>query len=332
MSTSIGMMDPAYFVGRKEILEWLNGYLGLNLQKVEETCTGAVACQLIDSLFPGKVPMSKVNWEARTDADYIQNYKVLQSAFDRLHIEKHIDVQRLIRGKYMDNLEFMQWFKNFHDTTGAADGYDAADRRSRGKGGAKYGGSGTRRPTGPAATRSSRPAAANSHAPTGTYSSSSTKASTKTNPGTTSGAGTGGVSSSSSSRAPASSIARARAAPARPAEPDPQLLAKVEELTQEREELIASVAAVEKERDFYFDKLRDVELLMQNHEQDSGESELTKNAFKILYATDDDQGQHHAEDEAGGLGREVLDGDVAQILAGESDDLLADENGTAGVR
>ena len=51
----------------------------------------------------------------------------------------------------------------------------------------------------------------------------------------------------------------------------------------------------------------------QNHEQDSGESELTKNAFKILYATDDDQGQHHAEDEAGGLGREVLDGDVAQV-------------------
>lgn len=34
--------------------------------------------------------------------------KVLQSAFDRLHIDKHIDVQRLIRGKYMDNLEFMQ--------------------------------------------------------------------------------------------------------------------------------------------------------------------------------------------------------------------------------
>ena len=36
------------------------------------------------------------------------NMQVLQSAFDRLHIEKHIDVQRLIRGKYMDNLEFMQ--------------------------------------------------------------------------------------------------------------------------------------------------------------------------------------------------------------------------------
>ncbi|CAN0486132.1 unnamed protein product, partial [Ectocarpus sp. 8 AP-2014] len=62
--------------------------------QVEETCSGAVACQLVDSLFPGKVPMSKVNWDARNDSEYINNYKVLQSAFDRLHIDKHIDVQR----------------------------------------------------------------------------------------------------------------------------------------------------------------------------------------------------------------------------------------------
>lgn len=35
-----------------------------------------------------------------------------------------------------------QWFKNFHDTTGASDGYDAIERRSKGRGGQKYGGSG----------------------------------------------------------------------------------------------------------------------------------------------------------------------------------------------
>ncbi len=33
--------------------------------------------------------------------------------------------------------------------------------------------------------------------------------------------------------------------------------------TQERDELLTTMAAVEKERDFYFDKLRDVELLFQ---------------------------------------------------------------------
>lgn len=37
-----------------------------------------------------------------------------------------------------------QWFKNFHDTTGAVDGYDAVERRNKGKGGTKYGSAGAR--------------------------------------------------------------------------------------------------------------------------------------------------------------------------------------------
>jgi hypothetical protein len=36
MAANIGMMDGAYFVGRGEILSWINNTLALNLQKVEE--------------------------------------------------------------------------------------------------------------------------------------------------------------------------------------------------------------------------------------------------------------------------------------------------------
>lgn len=35
-ATNIGMMDGAYFVGRNEILNWVNSTLHLNLSKVEE--------------------------------------------------------------------------------------------------------------------------------------------------------------------------------------------------------------------------------------------------------------------------------------------------------
>lgn len=41
----------------------------------------------------------------------------------------------------------------------------------------------------------------------------------------------------------------------------------------------------------------------QNHEQISGESDLTKDAFKILYATDDEQKENIAD----GEGDDVLD-------------------------
>ena len=61
------MMDGAYFTGRKDILVWINQTLGLGLSKIEQTCTGAIACQLIDAHFPGNVTMNKLNWEAKND-------------------------------------------------------------------------------------------------------------------------------------------------------------------------------------------------------------------------------------------------------------------------
>jgi RP/EB family microtubule-associated protein len=51
--SNIGMMDGAFFVGRKEIVDWINDTLDLNLQKVEQTASGAIACQLLDIMHPG---------------------------------------------------------------------------------------------------------------------------------------------------------------------------------------------------------------------------------------------------------------------------------------
>lgn len=47
------MMDPAYFVGRKAILGWLNDTFQMSLTKIEETASGAVACQILDMIYPG---------------------------------------------------------------------------------------------------------------------------------------------------------------------------------------------------------------------------------------------------------------------------------------
>jgi RP/EB family microtubule-associated protein len=59
--------------------------------------------------------MNKLNWSATQDFEYVSNYKILQSCFTKLHIDRFIDVDRLISGKYMDNLEFMQWFKRYYE-------------------------------------------------------------------------------------------------------------------------------------------------------------------------------------------------------------------------
>eukprot|EP00930_Biecheleria_cincta_P061844 TRINITY_DN47386_c0_g1_i1.p1 TRINITY_DN47386_c0_g1~~TRINITY_DN47386_c0_g1_i1.p1 ORF type:complete len:346 (+),score=87.29 TRINITY_DN47386_c0_g1_i1:93-1040(+) len=133
-ASSVGMMEGAFFVSRTELLQWLNGLLQLSLTKVEQCASGAVYCQIIDACSPGSVAMKKVNWMAKTDHEYIPNYKVLQTAFDKLHIERNVPVDQLIRAKYQDNLEFLQWMKHYWELEGGVEGverrsYDAAAAR-----------------------------------------------------------------------------------------------------------------------------------------------------------------------------------------------------------
>ena len=63
-------------------------------------------------------------------------------------------------------------------------------------------------------------------------------------------------------------------------------------MRQENETLKEAIAGLEKERDFYFSKLRDIELLLQNAietnpEIENDENGLIKNIQTILYSTEE---------------------------------------------
>eukprot|EP01118_Nematostelium_gracile_P019726 TRINITY_DN925_c0_g1_i3.p1 TRINITY_DN925_c0_g1~~TRINITY_DN925_c0_g1_i3.p1 ORF type:complete len:124 (+),score=31.64 TRINITY_DN925_c0_g1_i3:1-372(+) len=85
---NIGIMDGAYFVGRVELLNWLNEFLQLDYKKIEQVCSGAAYCQLMDALYPGKVPLSKVNFNAKFDYEFTKNFQILQGVFEKCGIEK----------------------------------------------------------------------------------------------------------------------------------------------------------------------------------------------------------------------------------------------------
>nr|XP_025616217.1 microtubule-associated protein RP/EB family member 1A isoform X1 [Arachis hypogaea] len=254
MATSIGIMDSAYFVGRNDILTWINNRLQLNLSRIEEAASGAVQCQIMDMTYPGVVPMHKVNFDAKTEYDMIQNYKILQEVFNKLKIDKaglttmwqHIEVNRLVKGRPLDNLEFLQWLKRYCDSVNGGimnENYNPVERRCKGgKGGnskilksSKYlqtsaiynTGSGDmlgpNRISVPKQSKSSR--------------------------------GAGGPNSS-----------------------------EIEALSKQVTDLNLSMDLLEKERDFYFAKLRDIEILCQAAEVENDPMSVA--IRKILYATD----------------------------------------------
>lgn len=48
---------------------------------------------------------------------------------------KNVEVEKLIKGKYQDNLEFMQWFKRFYEINhSGGDDYDAVAQRQQSRG------------------------------------------------------------------------------------------------------------------------------------------------------------------------------------------------------
>jgi RP/EB family microtubule-associated protein len=92
MESAIGIMEGAFFVSKGEIITWINNLLQVKLHKVEQFASGCVYCQLIDILYPGKISMQKVNWKAKLEWEFVNNYKLLQQAFQKCNIKKYIEV------------------------------------------------------------------------------------------------------------------------------------------------------------------------------------------------------------------------------------------------
>ena len=64
----------------------------LNLSKIEQLGSGAVYCQVIDVIHPGKVNLNKVNWRAKNDYEFIQNLRILQDSFKKVGIKRYVEV------------------------------------------------------------------------------------------------------------------------------------------------------------------------------------------------------------------------------------------------
>lgn len=190
-----------------------------------------------------------------------------------------IDVNKLVKARPLDNMEFMQWFKCYFDQLSRGRDfhmYDPVVRRQQSKTG-DYKAPGMSLG---ASTAAGRTDAARSR----TLASRPTRPTAQPKP----------MVAAPSSRPTSAN----QPAAARRAAPPPKLscttsdaVAQIADLEKQleaakvtREEAAVQLDNAERERDFYFDKLRDIEILCQLPEL--AHVEVLRSIEKILYATD----------------------------------------------
>ena len=196
---------------------------------------------MLDSLYPGTFPFSRVKWGAKHEHEFVENYKILQSAFDKNGIKRHIDVGKLVKARYLDNLEFCQWLKAYFEKNYNGEEYDALARRKNQQLHYILGGS----KVGPPPKAQPRAAASGGGMPARSTGSSASAAAASSSSGINrQGTGIGGVPKMGGAAAGGASSA------------------KVKELETTIQELRLQNDTLDKERDFYFTKLRDIEMLL----------------------------------------------------------------------
>ncbi|GFR64547.1 microtubule-associated protein RP/EB family member 3-like, partial [Elysia marginata] len=192
------------------------------------------------------VGLKKVKFNTKLEHECIQNFKVMQASFKKVGVDKTVAVERLVKGKFQDNFEFVQWFKRFFDANYDGGEYDALAAR----GGEVMGKSaGAKAP----AVRAAAPKIQSQMAPK--------------------------MKQPTRSPAAANNTRRSPAA-ANNAGGDSQV---VESLNRQIEQLTVDKEGLEKERDFYFNKLREIEIICQDHDALGHVKEI----MDVLYATEE---------------------------------------------
>ncbi|CAH8646016.1 unnamed protein product [Heterobilharzia americana] len=228
-------------ISRNDILIWVNKSLRTGYCKVEELCTGTL-------LF------KKVKFNTKLEHEYINNFKVLQALFDKHGVDKEVPIEKLVKGKFQDNFEFVQWFKRFFDVNYDGHPYDALAAR----GGEKIVGCGKS----PGKLDQPRNSVTSSLKPT----CQKQITAARTCQPVVSGASVNNHHCAAGDNTEMAILKQ-----------------QFDQLTVEAAQNKTTIDGLLRERDFYFNKLRTIEIICQQNQN----VDLTKSIFEILYATED---------------------------------------------
>ncbi|XP_061387774.1 microtubule-associated protein RP/EB family member 1 [Musca vetustissima] len=228
-------------MSRHDMLEWVNSTVHGQHKKIEELCSGVAYCQMMELLFPNCIGLKRIKTTAKLEHEFLYNLKLFQAAFIKLNFDKSVPIDRLIKGKFQDNFEFLQWFKKFFDT------HSAGKENLR-----------VPAAMAAAAQNAPKPIKKPGNQTLGTAKTPAAKPDMLKTPKGTQQHGERQVSPST-----------------------------IRTLQETQEQLAEQILGVEHERDTYYKKLAEIEVILNESVQNNIYVEWCNRALTILYATDD---------------------------------------------
>ncbi|XP_016972857.1 uncharacterized protein LOC108040111 [Drosophila rhopaloa] len=100
---------------RMELLQWVNSTLKKNVKCLEDLGNGAEYCMLLHKLRPSCINLKKVTIYKKSRTYGMDNMTLIRNALLDAGVNKKMELDRLAKRGYRENLEFAQWFKAFYD-------------------------------------------------------------------------------------------------------------------------------------------------------------------------------------------------------------------------
>ena len=277
------LTDQTALSPREQLLSWLNGFLQTDYAKIDDLGDGIGYLLVLDAIFPGQVPLRKANFAPASDRERERNLTLVQEVLDKQHVRRDVAVARMAAERFTENLDFLQWLYGFLNKhyPDAPRTYRAVERRKevmdaqRGKGKRGKGrapGHAASAPLSPSGNLMPRMSAASDLIGDGRQSAAYVARQHAAQ------AQVAGGSSASPNVDHVAGRQRRGELERLVTQLEGELMGMMSEIDGVRHEL----APLRSERDFYFDKLRDVEELCNLYPSDSPR---VQEARSILFHT-----------------------------------------------
>ncbi|CEF63928.1 Eb1 [Strongyloides ratti] len=302
-----------YNISRHELIAWVNSSLQANLTKIEEMCTGAAYAQLTDMCFRGKIPLKRIKWNSKHEIDWISNWKIIQTSWKNIGIDKPIPVDSLLKGKFQDNFEFLQWFKKFFDANYDESPYNAEETRNF-------------EPI-PAANSTKTTPASNK-----TSTSNKTASNISKNVRNSTNISCNNTSKESEDLKKGEVLSNCKKDDGKDCtvkdkkdcideykKENATLEKEVAELTDELQKMSASLLTMEHERDYYYNRLKMIEIMITDLEENS---QIEAGKIKKILYTDDDQLNGECDDDV----NEDAKTTIIDTKSGNGEKILSNED------